>query len=61
MANDRASLFLTTAQAAKLLNISVSTLKKFIFTGKLKTLKTPGGHHRILREDLLHLMDPDNA
>jgi excisionase family DNA binding protein len=55
------SIFLTTAQAAKLLNVSVSTLKKFIYLGKIKTLRTPGGHHRILRKDLfdmrtLHLL-----
>lgn len=45
--------FLTTSQAAKVLNISTSTLKKFIFTRKLKVLKTPGGHYRILKKYLM--------
>ena len=44
--------FLTPSQAAKVLNVSLSTLKKFIYSGKLKTLKTPGGHHRIRESDL---------
>ncbi|MBF0505098.1 MAG: helix-turn-helix domain-containing protein [Candidatus Omnitrophica bacterium] len=45
--------FLTTAQAAEILNVSVSTLKKFIYTQKLKALKTPGGHYRISKKYLL--------
>ncbi len=45
--------FLTTAQAAVLLNVSVSTLKKFVATGRVKAVKTPGGHYRIRRKDLL--------
>jgi len=49
----RNDVFLTSAQAAELLNVSVSTLKKYIRQGKIKTLKTPGGHHRFLKEDLL--------
>ena len=48
-------LFLTAQEAAELLNVSLSTLKKFIRTGKLATVTTPGGHHRILRSDLLRL------
>jgi excisionase family DNA binding protein len=48
-------VFLTPAQAARLLNVSLSTLKKFIYQGKIGTLKTPGGHHRILRSDLFNL------
>ena len=47
------NVFLTSAQASELLNISVSTLKKYIHQGKIKTLKTPGGHHRFLKKDLL--------
>ena len=45
--------FLTTAQAAKILNVSVATLKKFIYIGRLKAVKTPGGHYRILKKYLL--------
>jgi len=49
----RNDIFLTSTQASQLLNVSVTTLKKYIKRGKIKTLKTPGGHHRFLKEDLL--------
>jgi len=47
--------FLTPVKAAWVLKISLSTLKKFIYSGKLRTLTTPGGHHRILKQDLYRL------
>lgn len=61
MRRDPTTVFLTTSQAAKLLNVSVSTLKKFIYLGKIKTLKTPGGHHRILKKALFDLMVTDKT
>ena len=51
--SQRSSVFLTSVQASQLLNISVNTLKKYIQQGKIKTVKTPGGHHRYLKKDLL--------
>jgi len=53
---DNNDVFLTPKQAAKILNVSFSTLKKFIYSGKIKTLKTPGGHHRICRSDLFKMI-----
>ncbi|MBN2097699.1 MAG: HD domain-containing protein [Candidatus Omnitrophica bacterium] len=50
-------VFLTPNQAAEILNVSLSTLKKFIYSGKIKTLKTPGGHHRIRKSDLFEMMN----
>lgn len=46
-----------------MLNVSLATLKKFIHTGKLKTFTTPGGHHRIFKNDILFLAghDPDQS
>ena len=38
---------LTPREAARVLGISYPTIKHWILTGKLKTGKTPGGHHRI--------------
>jgi len=49
-------VFMTSAQASMFLNISISTLKKYIYQGKIKTLKTPGGHHRYLKRDLLKML-----
>lgn len=34
-------------EAAAALGISYPTIKQWILRGKLKTVKTPGGHHRI--------------
>ena len=43
---------LTANEAAELLNVTAQTIKNYIYSGKLKSLKTPGGHHRIRRSDL---------
>jgi excisionase family DNA binding protein len=43
---------LTTREAAALLKVVPQTIKNYIYSGKLKTLKTPGGHHRIRSIDL---------
>lgn len=34
-------------EAARLLNISYPTLKQWIYQDKIRSIKTPGGHHRI--------------
>ena len=54
-------IFLTPNQAARLLNISLSTLKKFIYSGRIRTLKTPGGHHRIRKSDLFRMLSAGSA
>jgi len=46
-------VYLTPKQAASLFNLSLSTVKNYIYAGKLKTLKTPGGHHRIPKSEIL--------
>ena len=51
--NDSEEKFVTAAQAAEILGVSVSTLKKFILQGKLRVVKTPGGHYRIPKKDML--------
>lgn len=45
----------TPKQAATLLGVTCQTIKNYIYEGKLKTFKTPGGHHRISREDMVEL------
>jgi molybdopterin-binding protein len=39
-------------EAAIILGVSFSTVKQWIYKGKLRTVKTIGGHHRILEEDI---------
>ncbi len=43
---------LNTREAASLLKVTTQTIKNYIYSGKLKAIKTPGGHHRIRRADL---------
>ena len=43
-------------EAAAALNVSYPTLKQWILAGTLKTIKTPGGHHRIPQSALNPLM-----
>ena len=38
--------------AAIRLGISYPTLKQWIYNGKLRTVRTPGGHHRIPEQEL---------
>ena len=41
--------------AAKLLGISYPTIKQWIYDGKIASVKTPGGHHRIPQEEVERL------
>jgi molybdopterin-binding protein len=38
--------------AARLMNVSYPTLKQWIYLGKIRSVKTPGGHHRIPRAEV---------
>lgn len=44
---------LSPAEAAKHLGMNISTIRRWINTGKLKTTKSPEGWHRIEKEHLL--------
>ena len=46
-------VFLTSTQAAEFLNVSLTTFKKLIVSGKIRTIRTPGGHYRIDKQELL--------
>ena len=43
-------------EAAGILGISYPTLKQWIYKGKLKTAKTPGGHHRVPESEIDRLI-----
>jgi excisionase family DNA binding protein len=53
--NSPNSELLTVTRAAPLLGVTPQTVKNYIYKGILPTYKTPGGHHRIRREDLVKL------
>lgn len=43
------------AEAARELGVSYPTLKQWIYRGKLDSVKTPGGHHRVPRAEVERL------
>jgi molybdopterin-binding protein len=47
-----ASTLLTPRQAADKIGISYPALKHWILAGRIRTVKTPGGHHRVPLEAL---------
>jgi molybdopterin-binding protein len=47
---------LTPRQAAEKLGMSYPALKHWILAGRIKTIKTPGGHHRVPVESLAKFM-----
>lgn len=42
----------TPSDAAKILGVSYPTLKQWIYKGKIRTVKTAGGHHRVPEAEL---------
>lgn len=47
MKGDARSKLYAVRDACKVLGVSYPALKQWIYKGKIKTVKTPGGHHRI--------------
>src|SRR5207253_11443809 len=54
------SPMLTPREAARLLGVSYATIKQWILGGKLKTVQTPGGHHRLTEAALRPFLQKDN-
>jgi molybdopterin-binding protein len=44
-------------EAARLLSISYPTIKQWIYQQKIRSVKTPGGHHRIPLSEIERLTD----
>jgi molybdopterin-binding protein len=42
----------TPREAAQVLGMSYASLKQWIYQGKLKSVQTPGGHHRIPESEI---------
>jgi molybdopterin-binding protein len=49
---------LTPREAAAAIGVSYPTIKHWLLTGKLKSIKTPGGHHRIPGAALKRYLPP---
>lgn len=52
-------ILLKPREAAAALGISYATIKQWILNGKLKTVQTPGGHHRIAESTLMPFLAND--
>ncbi len=53
----RVEKILTTKEAADMLKVSTQTIKNYIYHGKIKSFKTPGGHHRMLASEFMKGID----
>lgn len=53
--------YFTPKEAAMFLNLSLSTIKNYLYRGKLEAFKTPGGHYRISKENLIRMMRESNG
>lgn len=55
----RTDQMLTPREAARMLGVSYPSIKQWILSGKLKTVQTPGGHHRIAHASLKPFLQKD--
>jgi excisionase family DNA binding protein len=44
--------YYSVSEVAKVMNVCVETIRRYIADGKLPALKLPGGHYRIKQNDL---------
>jgi molybdopterin-binding protein len=54
-----ATNMLTAREAARMIGVSYATIKQWILSGKLKTVQTPGGHHRVSEAALKPFLEAD--
>jgi molybdopterin-binding protein len=48
--------YLSPREAAKRLSVSYPTMKQWLYRGKVRASKTPGGHYRITEEEIERLL-----
>jgi excisionase family DNA binding protein len=53
--------FVSTGQAAELCSVTADTVLKWIKSGRISANRTPGGHYRINRETLQHIIEQDES
>lgn len=49
------------AEAARLAGVSYPTLKQWIYKGKIRSVKTVGGHHRVARSEIERIAGKTSA
>lgn len=50
----------STSEVAKYCHVTADTIRKWAEAGRIKVFKTPGGHRRIRREELLRFLRENN-
>ena len=55
------NVMLTPRDAARMIGVSYPTIKQWILSGKLKTIQTPGGHHRVAQSTLKPFIAQDKS
>jgi len=55
------NVMLTPRDAARMIGVSYPTIKQWILSGKLKTVQTPGGHHRVAQTTLKPFLAKDKS
>jgi molybdopterin-binding protein len=50
---------MTPREASRMMGISYPTIKKWILDGKIKSIRTPGGHHRLTEASLRPFITED--
>ncbi|HOK08461.1 MAG TPA: response regulator [Candidatus Hydrogenedens sp.] len=53
-------LSFSTSEVAKYCHVTADTIRKWAEAGKIRVFKTPGGHRRIRRDDLLRFLRENN-
>ncbi|MDQ2747513.1 MAG: helix-turn-helix transcriptional regulator [Acidobacteriota bacterium] len=48
-------------EAAEMIGVSYPTIKQWIYNGKIRSVKTVGGHHRIPQEEIDRLLGTENS
>lgn len=54
---DPADRLMTAAEVADWLRIDPKTVGRWVAAGRLRSIKTPGGHHRFKRGDIQAIVD----
>ncbi len=50
----------STSEVAKFCHVTADTIRKWAEAGKIRVFKTPGGHRRIRRDDLIRFLKENN-
>ncbi|MEA3307756.1 MAG: response regulator [Elusimicrobiota bacterium] len=53
--------FITTSKAAKICGVARTTISKWIDKGELKAFVTPGGHRKIIEQDLIDFLEKSGS